>query len=50
MDTAAGARLLDIAEVAEATGVAPSALRYYERLGLLAPRWTRRAMTSMQAR
>ncbi|MFE5677747.1 MerR family transcriptional regulator [Streptomyces erythrochromogenes] len=37
MDTAAGAQLLDIAEVAAATGVAPSALRYYERLGLLAP-------------
>jgi DNA-binding transcriptional MerR regulator len=29
--------LLDIAEVAEHTGVAPSALRYYERLGLLEP-------------
>lgn len=29
--------LLDIAEVADRTGVAPSALRYYERLGLLAP-------------
>ncbi|MFF3015311.1 MerR family transcriptional regulator [Streptomyces sp. NPDC057939] len=29
--------LLDIAEVAAATGVAPSALRYYERLGLLEP-------------
>lgn len=29
--------LLDIAEVAELTGVAPSALRYYERLGLLEP-------------
>lgn len=27
---------LDIAEVARTTGVAPSALRYYERLGLLA--------------
>ncbi|MEV7174440.1 MerR family transcriptional regulator [Streptomyces sp. NPDC093224] len=37
MDTAGGAQLLDIAEVAAATGVAPSALRYYERLGLLAP-------------
>lgn len=29
--------LLDIAEVAERTGVAPSALRYWERLGLLDP-------------
>lgn len=29
--------LLDIAEVAAATGVAPSALRYYERIGLLTP-------------
>lgn len=28
---------LDIAEVAERTGLAPSALRYYERLGLLEP-------------
>ncbi|MEU6314687.1 MerR family transcriptional regulator [Streptomyces sp. NPDC047014] len=28
---------MDIAEVAAATGVAPSALRYYERLGLLEP-------------
>lgn len=28
---------LDIAEVAEQTGLAPSALRYYERLGLLEP-------------
>ena len=30
-------RLLDIAEVAAATGVAPSALRYYERRRLLLP-------------
>ncbi|MEU6488426.1 MerR family transcriptional regulator [Streptomyces sp. NPDC046887] len=29
--------LLDITEVARRTGVAPSALRYYERLGLLEP-------------
>ncbi|MFB7029842.1 MULTISPECIES: MerR family transcriptional regulator [unclassified Streptomyces] len=29
--------LLDIAEVAARTGVAPSALRFYERLGLLEP-------------
>jgi DNA-binding transcriptional MerR regulator len=29
--------LLDIGDVAERTGVAPSALRYYERLGLLEP-------------
>ncbi|MEJ8635133.1 MULTISPECIES: MerR family transcriptional regulator [Streptomyces] len=29
--------LLDIAEVARSTGVAPSALRYYERLGLVEP-------------
>lgn len=29
--------LLDIADVAAATGVAPSALRYYERMGLLTP-------------
>lgn len=29
--------ILDIGELAEATGVAPSALRYYERLGLLSP-------------
>ncbi len=28
-------RLLDIGEVAERTGIAPSALRYYERLGLI---------------
>ncbi|MFG2193397.1 MerR family transcriptional regulator [Streptomyces sp. NPDC048639] len=32
-----GERLLDIGEVAERTGVAASALRYYERLGLLEP-------------
>ncbi|MEU6083953.1 MerR family transcriptional regulator [Streptomyces sp. NPDC047108] len=30
-------RLLDIGEVAARTGVAASALRYYERLGLLEP-------------
>ncbi|MFE2530140.1 MerR family transcriptional regulator [Streptomyces sp. NPDC059382] len=30
-----GGELLDIAEVAARTGVAPSALRYYERLGLV---------------
>jgi DNA-binding transcriptional MerR regulator len=29
--------LLDIGEVADQTGIAPSALRYYERLGLLEP-------------
>ncbi|MFJ6726301.1 MerR family transcriptional regulator [Streptomyces sp. NPDC091281] len=29
--------LLDIGELAARTGVAPSALRYYERLGLLTP-------------
>jgi DNA-binding transcriptional MerR regulator len=29
--------LLDIGDVAAMTGVAPSALRYYERLGLLEP-------------
>jgi DNA-binding transcriptional MerR regulator len=30
-------QLLDIAEVAERTGLAPSALRFYERKGLIAP-------------
>ena len=29
--------LLDIAEVAERSGLAPSALRYYEQRGLIAP-------------
>jgi DNA-binding transcriptional MerR regulator len=29
--------LLDIAEVAERTGLAPSALRFYEKKGLIAP-------------
>lgn len=29
--------LLDIAEVAERSGLAPSALRFYERRGLIAP-------------
>lgn len=29
--------VVDIAELARRTGTAPSALRYYERLGLLAP-------------
>ena len=31
------ATLLDIAEVAERSGLAPSALRFYERRGLVAP-------------
>ena len=30
-------RLLDIAEVAERCGLAPSALRFYEKRGLVSP-------------
>jgi DNA-binding transcriptional MerR regulator len=36
-DSTHAPELLDIAEVTELTGVAPSALRYYERLGLIEP-------------
>ncbi|MFJ4963332.1 HTH-type transcriptional regulator CueR [Streptomyces sp. ADI96-02] len=36
-DASARPPLLDIGEVARRTGTSPSALRYYERLGLLAP-------------
>ena len=37
MDSSGPSRLLSIGELAERTGVAPTALRYYDELGLVRP-------------